>query len=108
MGNFVRRITVFGPATLFVEAPVIGGPGRDTTVSIRSGGKRLDWNLVDFFVLYPVGQSRVPGVVTHLAVRYPGWRLGSPRFRLGHEKHRRASIWGGVDISLRCHTWDSG
>jgi len=37
MGNFARRITAFGPASLYVEAPVVGGPGRDTTVSFRSG-----------------------------------------------------------------------
>jgi hypothetical protein len=37
MGNFARRVTAFGPASLYVEAPVVGGPGRDTTVSFRSG-----------------------------------------------------------------------
>ena len=37
MGNFARRITAFGPASLFVEAPVVGGPGHDTTISFRSG-----------------------------------------------------------------------
>lgn len=37
MGNFARRITAFGPATLYVEAPVVGGPGRDTTVTSRTG-----------------------------------------------------------------------
>ncbi len=36
MGNFARRITAFGPATLYVEAPVVGGPGRDTTVTSRT------------------------------------------------------------------------
>src|SRR5215469_6047105 len=37
MGNFARRITAFGPASLYVEAPVVGGPGRDTAVSFRNG-----------------------------------------------------------------------
>src|SRR5262249_28483349 len=37
MGNFARRITAFGPASLYVEAPVVGGPGHDTTISFRSG-----------------------------------------------------------------------
>ncbi len=31
MGNFSRRITAFGPATFYAEAPVVGGPDRDTT-----------------------------------------------------------------------------
>jgi hypothetical protein len=37
MGNFSRRITFFGPASLYLEAPVVGGPGRDTTVTSRTG-----------------------------------------------------------------------
>ena len=37
MGNFARRIRAFGPATLYVEAPVVGGPARDTTLTFRSG-----------------------------------------------------------------------
>jgi hypothetical protein len=37
MGNFARRITAFGPASLYLEAPVVGGPGHDTTMSFRSG-----------------------------------------------------------------------
>lgn len=36
-GNFARRITAFGPASFYVEAPVVGGPGRNTTVSFRNG-----------------------------------------------------------------------
>ena len=38
MGNFSRRITAFGPATFYVEAPVIGGPGRHTTLSFTNAG----------------------------------------------------------------------
>src|SRR5215472_7465111 len=37
MGNFARRVTAFGPASFYLEAPVVGGPGRDTTVSFRNG-----------------------------------------------------------------------
>ena len=37
MGNFARRVTAFGPASLYLEAPVVGGPGHDTTISFRSG-----------------------------------------------------------------------
>jgi hypothetical protein len=37
MGNYTRRIAAFGPATFYVEAPVIGGPGRDTTFTFRNG-----------------------------------------------------------------------
>jgi len=37
MGNFSRRITAFGPAAFYIEAPVIGGPGRDAALSFRSG-----------------------------------------------------------------------
>jgi len=37
IGNFSRRITAFGPAAFYVEAPVIGGPDRDVALSFRSG-----------------------------------------------------------------------
>jgi hypothetical protein len=37
VGNFARRITAFGPASFYVEAPVVGGPDRNTTVSFRNG-----------------------------------------------------------------------
>lgn len=37
MGNFARRITAIGPATFYLEAPVVGGPGRDTNATFRSG-----------------------------------------------------------------------
>jgi hypothetical protein len=37
MGNFARRIKAFGPATFYVEAPVVGAPVRDTTLTFRSG-----------------------------------------------------------------------
>jgi hypothetical protein len=36
MGNFSRRITAFGPAALYVEAPVVVGPDRNSDVTFRS------------------------------------------------------------------------
>lgn len=41
MGNFARRITAFGPSTLYVEAPVVGGPARDTNLTFRPIGDIL-------------------------------------------------------------------
>jgi hypothetical protein len=37
MGNYTRRVTSWGSTSLYLEGPVVGGPGRDTTVSFRSG-----------------------------------------------------------------------
>jgi hypothetical protein len=37
MGNFSRRIAVLGPATVYAETPVFGGPARDGTLSFRNG-----------------------------------------------------------------------
>jgi hypothetical protein len=37
MGNFARRITAIGPAALYVEAPVVVGPDRNSEVTFRGG-----------------------------------------------------------------------
>jgi hypothetical protein len=36
VGDFAHRITNFGPVSLYLEAPVVGGPKRDTTLSSTS------------------------------------------------------------------------
>lgn len=100
MGNFSRRIAAFGPATLYVEAPVIGGPGRDTTVSFRNGALLGDVLTLSSSSLFFTPSAKVKFLDSSRIAPFAtlGGGLAHLGFAAGARNTGALQFGGGLDI----------